>query len=214
VSLKGATLAIAAVTMVFGLVSCAPPIPPKVDFSESARNFRAEDYPNVFKLWSRHSKVISDQGTVIEAWALYKSWEWRQAYIERYAKVYNLTDSERQTLYRSQLEALRAAYEFHVTVQTTNYKWNDLDKETSPWRVSLVDARGAEVAPKRIEPLRLPELYEMDFFPNKTEFTRTYVIRFARADADAVGFTGPGSGLMTLRFASPVARAEAAWQSK
>jgi hypothetical protein len=213
VRLKGVTLAIA-VPMVFGFASCAPPIPPKVDFSESARNFRAEDYPNVFKAWTRHVKVISDQGTVIETWALYKSWEWRQAYIERYAKVYSLTDAERQTLYRSQLEALRGAYEFHCDVQTTNYKWNDLDKETSPWRVSLLDARGAEVAPKRIEVLKLPDLYEMEFFPNKTEFTKTYIIRFARADADAVGFAGPASGAMTLRFASPVAKAEPSWQSR
>jgi hypothetical protein len=211
VRVPGATLAIAALA---ALASCAPPLPPRVDFSEAARNYRPEDYTNVLRLWTRHSKVISDQGTVIEVWALYKSWEWRQAYIERYAKVYNLADSERQTLYRSQLEALRGAYEFHVAVQTTNYKWNDLEKETSPWRVSLLDARGATVAPKRIEVLKLPELYETEFFPYKTEFTKTYLIRFARADADAVGFAGPGSGSMTVRFDSPVARAEPAWLSK
>jgi hypothetical protein len=203
----------AAVAALAALASCAAPVPAKVDFSEQTRNFRPEDYGQVLKVWTRHSKVISDVGTVIEAWALYKSWEWRQAYVERYAQVYHLTDAERTTLFKSQLEASRTAYEFHVAVQTTNYKWNDLDKETSPWRVSLVDGTGAEVAPKRIEVLRLPELYEMEFFPNKTEFSKTYVIRFLRADADAAGFSGPGSGRILLRFASPLGKAEVVWQS-
>jgi hypothetical protein len=203
----------AALVALAALASCAAPVPARVDFSEQTRNFRPEDYAQVLKVWTRHSKVISDVGTVIEAWALYKSWEWRQAYIERYAQVYHLTDAERTTLIKSQLESSRLAYEFHVAVQTTNYKWNDLDKETSPWRVSLVDGTGAEVAPKRIEPLRLPELYEMEFFPNKTEFSKTYVIRFVRADADAAGFSGPGSGRIFLRIASPLGKAEPSWQS-
>jgi hypothetical protein len=205
----GAHLAVA-----LAFCACATPIPTHVDFSEAQRNFRPEDYNFVLRVWTRHSKVISDVGTVIEAWSLYKSWEFRQAYVEHYAKVYNLTDAERAALLKSQLEASREAYEFHVAVQTTNYKWNDLNKDTSPWRVALVDGTGASVSPKRIDVLRLPELYETEFFPNKTEFSKTYLIRFERADAEAAGFGGPGSGRIILRFASPLAKAEPVWQSK
>jgi hypothetical protein len=158
--------------------------------------------------------VEVSQGTVIETWAVYKSWDFRQAYIERYAKIYSLSDTEKAALYHTQREAERQTYEFHVAVQMTNYKWNDLDKDTSPWRISLVDGAGAEIAPRRVELLKLPELYETQFFPNKTEFSQTYLIRFSRAEADAAGFAGPSTGRIMLRIASPLAKNELVWESK
>ena len=105
-------------------------------------------------------------------------------------------------------------YEFHVAVQMTNYKWNDLDKDTSAWRISLVDGAGAEIAPLKVELLKLPELYETQFFPNKTEFSQTYLIRFSRAEAEAAGFGGSGTGRITLKIVSPLAKNELVWESK
>jgi len=197
------------------LGGCASSVPRYVDFSDTNRNFRSEDYEPVFTRWSRHAKaVVVHQGTVIESWAIYKSWEFRQAYVERYAKIYNLGDTERTALLNAQREASRQTYEFHVAVQMTNYKWNDLDKANSPWRISLVDGAGAEIAPRRIELLKLPELYETQFFPNRTEFSQTYLIRFTRAEGETSGFGGPASGRITLRIASPMARNELVWEAK
>jgi hypothetical protein len=212
---KGARL-LSALALVGALVSgCGASTPQFVDFSDAKRNFRPDDYERVLGAWTRHEKtVIVYQGTVIEMWAAYKSWELRQAYIERYAKVYSLSEAERTALYNSQRDAARQTYEFHVAVQMTNYKWNDLDKDTSAWRVSLIDGTGAEIAPRRIELLRLPELYESQFFPNRTEFSMTYLIRFNRADAETAGFMGPSTGRITLRIASPLAKAEGVWEAK
>jgi hypothetical protein len=194
---------------------CASSVPPHVDFSDSSRSYRTEDYERVFTNWSRHAKaVVVYQGTVIETWAVYKSWDFRQAYIERYSRIYNLGEAERAALTNAQREASRQTYEFHVAVQMTNYKWNDLDKDSSPWRISLVDGKGAEIAPRRVELLKLPELYETQFFPNRTEFSQTYLIRFSRAEAEGAGFTGPASGRVTLRIASPLAKNELVWEAK
>jgi len=203
------------VTLAALLGGCASSTPHYVDFSEVNRTFRSEDYAKVLGNWSRHAKaVVVYEGTVIETWGVFKSWEFRQAYIERYAKVYSLSESEKAALYHTQREAARQTYEFHVAVQMTNYKWNDLDKETSPWRISLVDGTGAEIAPRRVELLKLPELYETQFFPNRTEFSQTYLIRFSRAEAEAAGFGGPSSGRIALRIASPLAKNEIVWESK
>jgi hypothetical protein len=197
------------------LAACASSVPKPVDFSDATRHFRSEDYERVLRDWTRHAKTVDvSQGTVIEMWVTYKSWEFRQAYIERYASVYSLSDAERTALSNAQKEAATQTYEFHVPVQMTNYKWNDLDKQSSPWRVSLVDATGAEIAPRRIELLKLPELYETQFFPDRTPFTMTYLVRFSRADAEAAGFGGPSTGRLTLRIASPLAKAEAVWVAK
>jgi hypothetical protein len=193
---------------------CAAPIPREVDFSDTRRGFGPASYDQVLRVWTRHSKVVEDVGTVIELWAVYKSWEFREAYIERYAKVYSLSDTEKKSLYDAQLEGSRQTYEFHVAAQTTDYRWNDLERSTSPWRVTLIDGSGAELAPRRIEAPRFPELYETQFFPSKTEFSRTYVIRFDRADAEAAHFGGPSTGKLILRVASPMARVEPVWQAK
>jgi hypothetical protein len=194
-------------------IGCAPTVPRRVDFSETRRSYRAEDYGQALRQWTRHDKVVTDVGTVIELWGTFKSWDFRQAYIERYAAAYSLSDGDRAALYASQLEASRGVYEIHLAVQTTNYKWNDLEKESSAWRVTLVDGAGAEVTPNTIEVQKLPELVESQFFPNRTEFSRTYLIRFNRADAENAGFTGPGSGRLILRVACPLAKAELVWQS-
>jgi hypothetical protein len=194
---------------------CAARQPQPVDFSEVPRNYRPAEYRAVEGRWTRHGKLWRDIGTVIELWATFKSWDFRQAYIERYAEVYGLPDAERATLKQAQLEAQRAGYELHVTVQTGNYKWNDLDQKDSPWKVTLVDGAGAEIAPKSIELQKLPELYEMEFFPNRTDFSRTYLIRFPRGAAEAEGraFRGPASGRVTLRVSGPLGRLEVAWDS-
>ena len=106
-------------------------------------------------------------------------------------------------------------YEFHVTVESTNYKWNDLEKRNSAWRVTLVDGLGHELAPEGVKLEKLPDPYEVEFFPNKGPFTRSYGVRFPRASADGktADFAGSSTGSLILRIASPVGRIELSWQS-
>jgi hypothetical protein len=194
------------------LLGCASSAKP-VDFSETIRDYRPSDYAAVYRNWTRYGKLVGiDVGTIIEAWATYKSWDFRQAYVANYASIYDLSDSDRETLKRAQLEASRSNFEFHVAVQMTNDKWNDLERKSSPWRVTLLDGAGAELGPT-IRIAKLPEIYESEFFPNRTEFTRIYQISFAVPNSGAP-FAGAASGRLTLRIASPAGRIEYVWESK
>lgn len=204
----------AALMLALVFAGCAGNKQKPVDFSEARKNFVGRDYPQVWQAWTQHTKVVKDVGTVIELWATMKSWEFRQAYIEQYAQLYSLADDNRKALYRTQLEQARASYEVHVVVQMTSHAWNDLDSAASPWKVTLVDGAGVELSPTKIVSPRLPELYEMKFFPSRTEFSRTYVMKFDRKAADDIGFSGPASGRMTLRVVSPAAKAEVSWLSR
>jgi hypothetical protein len=194
------------------LVGCAEVTPKPVDFSDATRTYRPADYPSVYEGWTRHAKLVGDVGTVIEAWATYKSWDFRQAYVAYYASVYQ--DSDRAALMHSQLDASRASHEFHIAVQTTTDKWNDLERKSTPWRVTLLDATGAELGPTSIQVVKLPELYESQFFPSRTEFTRSYDISFAPPSNGGQPFAGPASGRLILRFASPAGRIELVWGGK
>lgn len=196
---------------------CSAPKPIIVDFSEAQREYRSIDYQEVYLRWTRHQVVrheIADNA--LEAWATMKSWDYREAYVEHYASIYNLSETDKAALRAAQLESSRDAYEFHVTAQSTNYKWNDLEKRSSAWRVTLVDGAGHELAPESVRLEKLPEPYEIEFFPAKGPFTRSYAIRFvkpAAADGKEPDFAGPRSGSLTLRIASPVGRLDLIWLS-
>lgn len=183
----------------------------RVDFSETPRDYLPRDYGAIYQRWTRHDYAQHDVEKSLEIWATYKSWDFREAYIALYASVYSLADGDRNKLRAAQHEAYRQAYEFHVTAQSARYEWNDLEKSSSPWRVTLVDALGHEIQADRVRVEKLPDAYERQFFPAKTPFTKTYSIRFpAPADGE---FAGVRSGALTLRFESPIGRIEVHWQS-
>jgi len=184
-----------------------------VDFSAARHEYRPADYPIVYQNWTRHAKLVQDVGTVIEAWATYKSWDFRQAYVAKYADVYDLPDHDRAALLNAQLEVSRSTLEFHVAVQTTTDRWNDLERKSSPWRVTLLDGTGLELGPTSIRVLKLPEIYESHFFPERTEFTRTYEISFARPTGGQP-FPAHTGGRLTLRIASPMGRIDLIWIAK
>jgi hypothetical protein len=207
--LRAATLALAAAATL--AAGCGTRKHQAVDFSETPREYVASDYERVFEAWTRHEQVLQEADVALEVWATFKSWAFREAYVERYASIYSLSDADRKTLRDAQQEAYRTAYEFHVVAQSTQFKWNDLEKEGSAWRTRLVDALGHELVPERIRVEKLPDAYERTFFPKKTPFTKTYSIRFVvPADSE---FAGVKAGSLVLRFASPIGRAELEWKS-
>ena len=193
---------------------CGPTRPPPVDFAEVTRKYSAKDYPEVFQRWTRHGRLVRDVGTVLEMWSTYKSWDFRQAYIEQYAEAYGLGEAERRALSQAQLQSARTGYEFHVVAQSTDYKWNDLEQKDSVWKITLADGTGNEVAPEGVTAERLPALYEMRFFPTRTDFSRTYTMRFPRATGEGEArFLGMASGRIALRVAGPLGRAEVDWET-
>jgi len=203
---RGTVLALAA------FAACQSDKAVRVDFSDTQRNYVPTDYPEVYERWTRHDFALKDTEKALEVWATFKSWDFREAYIERYAASYSLPDAERATLRKGQRDAFKRALEFHVTAQSANYKWNDIEKSSSPWRITLLDALGHELQPElpiRVE--KLPDAYEREFFPSKTPFTRTYSVRFVPPAGSE--FTGISSGAIMLRFSSPIGRVELTWRT-
>jgi hypothetical protein len=196
------------------VIGCGSRQPQPVDFSEVSQSYRALDYEPVYERWTRHGKLVRDIGTVMELWATYKSWDFRQAYVEAYADVYNLAEPDRRNLRQAQLEASRQVYEFHVIAQSTEYKWTDLHEQDSVWKVRLVDGAGRELVPAAVTLEKLPDLYEMRFFPARTDFSRSFTMKFPRQGPESDRrFTGPASGRLILRVSGPLGPVEVTWTS-
>ena len=202
-----------ALLVIVAVGACQSDKAARVDFSETTRNYVATDYGDVYERWTRHDFAMHDVEKALEVWVTFKSWDFREAYVERYASIYSLPDADRATLRNAQREALHGAFEFNVTAQSANYKWNDLEKASSPWRVTLLDALGHELPPEagKIKVEKWPDAFEREFYPAKNPFSKTYTIRFVPpANTD---FTGITSGAIVLRIASPLGRIELTWRT-
>ena len=208
-----AGLGVAVWAAVGGLLAAHHASPGPSTSPRSPGSYLPKDYDDVRQRWTRHGKLVRDIGTVLEFWATYKSWDFRQAYIENYAEVYSLPESERRALRQAQLEAARTSYEFHVVAQSTEYEWNNLHEDDTVWKIALADGAGRELAPASVTLEKLPSLYEMRFFPNRTDFSRTYTMKFPRGAGEADRrFSGPSSGLLLLKVLGPLGKVETSWQ--
>ena len=196
------------------LAGCASTRTQTVDFSDTTKSYRYDDYPSVLEAWTRHAKLVQDVGTVMEVWATFQSWDFRQAYIAKYSKIYDLPEGEREALAKSEREKARAVYDIHLVAQSTNERWNDFANKDSAWRLTLLDGTGAELASTSIKVQKLPDAYESEFFPTRTPFSKTYAVRFVPPEGTGDAFVGPASGRLILRFASPLGKLEVAWEAK
>jgi hypothetical protein len=192
------------------LAACVVQHQTRVDFSETPRDYLPKEYHAVYERWTRHDYAQHNVDKALEVWATFKSWDFREAYVEHYAAVYH--DADPAMLRQAQREAYHQAYEFHVVAQSADYAWNDLDKSNSAWRLTLVDALGHEIPSERVRVEKLPDAYESDFFPDKTPFSKTYSVRFLMPAA-GTEWSGVKSGSITLRIASPIGNVELLWQS-
>src|SRR3954453_11452215 len=91
--------------------SCATQKQVRVDFSETPRDYLPNDYRAVYQRWTRHDFAEHDVDKALDVWATFKSWDFREAYIEKYASIYSLSDAKRNELRVAQREANRQAFE-------------------------------------------------------------------------------------------------------
>jgi hypothetical protein len=208
---RTAALAVGCLATGGGCFSRAPLL---VDFSPPSQAYKGSDYHDVYERWTRHATILHDADTVLEVWATFKSDEFREAFVAHYAEAYQLETAERERLRQTQREAATVSYDFVVTAQSNNYRWNDMEKKNSPWRVSLLDGAGHALSPDELTIERLPDLFEEEFYPAKTPFSKTYSIRFTRPVGHDETFVGERSGSITLRMAGPFGHLDLRWQAR
>src|SRR3984957_6708624 len=75
------------------LAACVVQHQTRVDFSETPRDYLPKEYHAVYERWRRHDYAQHDVDKALEVWATFKSWDFREAYIEHYAAVYHDADS-------------------------------------------------------------------------------------------------------------------------
>ena len=120
-----------------GATGCAEP---KVSLSSGAREYTESDYEQVLRRWTREKSlvVLSELDNLLTVTATYESWDFRWAYVVKYANDYRLTVEQRRTLLERTLAETQDGHHFYVALYGSKVRWADLTRGDSSWIVRLI----------------------------------------------------------------------------
>ncbi len=199
-----------ALAIAIGLPACAPTT---VSLDRGPREYVAADYKPVLNKWTRTGQLItlSELDDLLTVTATFESYDFRWAYVVRYAKDYRLTVEQRQRLLENTLAETEKHHQFYVALYGTNWRWTDLTKSESGWVVRLIDDVGNETAPKEIIAIRKPGAIERTYFPYTTPWRRVFRIRFPVTRADGQPTISEDARWFGMRFAGAQGNQELHW---
>jgi hypothetical protein len=186
---------------------------PKVSLSGGTREFVASDYPQVLKRWTRSRSLItlSELDDLLTVTSTFESWEFRWAYVIRYANDYRLTVEQRRVLLEKTLAETRDRHTFYLALYGTNRRWTDLTRANSAWIVRLIDDQGNETAPSTIELIAKPGALERTYFPYTTVWRQAFRLQFPRDTPDGRPTIAKEAKWFGLRFAGAEGNEELHW---
>jgi hypothetical protein len=187
---------------------------PRVTLNSGPREYVPSDYPQVLKRWTRDRTLmdfaqLSDRLTVTST---YESWDFRWAYVVRYAADYRLTVEQRHELLERTLGETEDVHEFFVALYGSNWRWTDLSRPSSAWIVRLIDDQGSETAPSKIESIVKPGAIERVYFPYTNVWRHAFRIRFPRQTGDGRPTIAYNARWFGLRFAGAEGNTELRWE--
>jgi hypothetical protein len=201
------------------------PLPPKpVDLATGERSYKPGDYARVVSRWTRHARLqrsfdrVAPFDTALDVRATFEAWDWRWAFVERYADYYQLPEEEKSKLRASELEQAQKFHEFHVAGTASRYEWTDfINPKNTTWRIVLRDDAGHETEPADKVPVRMPLIAETAFFPYVGSFDQPFLsralFRFPTRAADGTPTLDPSTKHVTLRFSGPLGTVDLIWQT-
>jgi hypothetical protein len=186
---------------------------PKVSMKAGTREYVASDYAQVRERWTRAERLIevSELNDLLSVTATFESWDFRWAYVIRYAQDYRLTVEQRRTLLEKTLNETRMRHQFYVALYGNNRRWTDLTRPNSAWIVRLIDDQGNETAPSTIELIVKPGALEQTYFPYTTVWRQAFRLQFPTVTADGRQTIAPDAKWFGLRFAGAEGNQELHW---
>ncbi len=203
--------ALAAIALAVASGACAEP---RVSLATGPREYTESDYAQVLERWTRTKSLVqlSELDTVLTVTATFESWDFRWAYVVKYANDYRLTVEQRRTLLEHTLEETRDGHRFYVALYGTKVRWTDLTRANSAWIVRLIDEEGNETAPASIELISRPGPLEIRYFPYTTVWRNVFRIKFPTTTPDGRATISPNARWLGLRFAGAEGNEELRWE--
>lgn len=177
------------------------------------RTFTPSDYRSVYNKWTRDSREFSfgNMDDVLHVTATFESWEFRWAYVMRYAEDYAIERQEREAILESSLLDADSRHRFFVTMAGSQHRESDLTSDQSAWRVVLINPRGEFTSPVEVLKVRHPGAIERQYFPSVSKQRQTVRLAFPTRRQDGKPTIDPRDAYVTLRFTGASGRVDLKW---
>jgi hypothetical protein len=186
----------------------------RVSLHESSRTFTASEYEAVYARWTRSADefAFGRLSEVLHVTATFESWEFRWAYVVRYAADHAFTTDERTRLLEESLADARERHRFFVTLAGPVWRESDLTGNLSDWRVLLMDSSGRQVEPVELSRIARPSADQRAYFPSISRQRHTFRIAFPARLPDGTLTIGPDARWVTLRFTGSAGTVDLTWE--
>lgn len=194
-------------------IGCAPP---PVDMTPRARDYSPDDYTAVLKQWTRKERLnsLDEMDNVLTATATYESWDFRSAYVARYADDYQLPLPDKKQLLSRSLAEAAEFHEFYVAFFAQTKNWAVLEEKDPAWVVHLVDDTGQRTEPANLNKINKPGALELTYFPYTNTWRTVYRISFPTSTQAGKPSIAPGARSFGLEFRGAKGHTALTWEIK
>lgn len=178
------------------------------------RSFTPQDYGRVYEAWTRSADefAFGRLEDILHVTATFEAWEFRWAYVIRYAEDYALDTDTRAAMLRASLSDARKHHRFFVTMVGNRFRESDLTKDRSAWRVLLVNENGDTTSPVGVEKVRPVSALERMYFPSTSVYRHAFRIVFPTERANGSPTISPDASRVRLRFTGALGTVDLAWE--
>ncbi|SDN44945.1 hypothetical protein SAMN04488516_102170 [Desulfonauticus submarinus] len=149
------------------------------------------DYYSISKKWTNNQKIYVGLDEVIDVSCVYKSMDWRKAFVRKWAKVYSLSKEEKDAFSQKVLEEGKESIEFFVAISSTTDELSKIKILSPLWSIFLVQ-NNKKIYPLEVRELEWPYPKIKEFFPFTNPWQSFYIIRFPYiANFKELMFAGP-----------------------
>jgi hypothetical protein len=202
----------AALAMALGVAGCASPVP--VSLETGPRDYTPNDYNDVYERWTRNEQDFAwgQMQDVLRVTATFESWEFRWAYVVRYAEDHSLVPAARDEMLRASLDDAGQHHRFFVTLAGDQFRESNLAGRSSAWRVLLVAPDGSQSEPLDLERVRRPTAAQQVYFPSVSSYREVFRLVFPVTRDDGTAAIPPDADHVILRFTGARGRVDLRWE--
>lgn len=173
----------------------------------------AEDYQKLLNEWTKEAKVYQDFETKLITGVTFKSWEFRRAYVEKYAQIYLLEAEKKREMLDEERMISSEENEFFLSIYTPGRELDDFSKDDSDWKIYLLDDRDNILEPAEIEKVKGNLSLLKELYPYITPWSSLYKLSFSQnLPGTQEPFITAETGYIKLIITSPWTRAVMTWE--
>ncbi|MBI5874704.1 MAG: hypothetical protein HZB81_02475 [Deltaproteobacteria bacterium] len=172
-------------------------------------------YFDILPQMTKGKKVIDNLDSKLFIYATYKNWPLKEAYVEEYARRYQMDNYQKDRLNVSEKESDERFNEFFVAVYTPDERWNDFDQPLSIWKIYMEDEKGNRAYPLEIKKVDVNSPLIREFYPHLDLWSSGYIVKFPKyMTIGEEPFPGKDANYFKLIVTGVVGRAELEWKLK